>query len=67
MGKEKEWQMLMNINNRAVEAIKKAKTENKDSIEVLFTLVELYEIAQLSGNEATIVKRSINNKEKEVS
>lgn len=66
MDKEKEWQLLMNINNKAVEAIKKAKTENKDSIEVSFTLTELYEIAQLSGNEATIVKRSINNKEKEV-
>ena len=42
MDKEKEWQLLMNINNKAVEAIKKAKTENKDSIEVSFTLTELY-------------------------
>jgi hypothetical protein len=38
MDKEKEWQLLMNINNKVVEAIKKTKTENKDSIEVSFTL-----------------------------
>ena len=57
MDTNNRWNRLMNINKKSCEAINNLKASGSNTIEVTLTLRELYEIASLSGNEATIFKR----------
>ena len=53
----KRWNRLMEINKKSCAAINSSKASGNNTIEISLTLEELYEIASLSGNEATILKR----------
>lgn len=56
MTDNKKWDLYMSINRKACDAIKNKK-------EVEFTVTELYEIANMFGNQATILKRRIRKGE----
>lgn len=56
----KRWRRLKDINSKACNAINELRACQKrptDKLLVPFTMEELYEIASLSGGEATILKR----------
>ena len=57
MDNNKRWNRLMKINKKSCKAINSLKASGNNTIEINLTLKELYEIASLSGNEATILKR----------
>ncbi len=57
MDNNKRWNRLMKINKKSCAAINSSKTNGNNAIEINFTIEELYEIASLSGNEATILRR----------
>ena len=54
---DKRWNILMKINKKVCNKINNLKKTNNTIAMVNLTLDELYEIANLSGNEATIIKR----------
>ena len=58
MDNNKRWNRLMKINKKSCTAINSLKVSENNTIEINLTLEELYEIASLSGNEATILKRN---------
>ena len=53
----KRWNRLMQINRKACEAINSLKTSESNEAPIVLTKEELYEIASLSGDTATILKR----------
>ena len=55
MTDDDKWDLYMNINRKACDAIKNG---DKPS----FTITELYEIATMFGGQATILKREIRKK-----
>ena len=57
MDNNKRWNRLMEINKKSRTAINSLKIRGNNTIEINLTLEELYEIALLSGNEATVIKR----------
>ena len=57
MGNNKRWNRLVKINKKSCTAISSLKASGSNTIGVNLTLEELYEIASLSENEATILKR----------
>ncbi len=57
MDNNKRWNRLMEINRKSCAAINSLKASKNNTVEINLTLEELYEIASLSGNEATILKR----------
>lgn len=50
-----EWNLDMNINQKACELI--------NGKEIEFTKIELYQIANVFGNKATALKRQIDKEE----
>ena len=62
---KKQWDRLISINQKACSAINNIKrlgsANESDFVEL--SLEELYEIASLTGNHATILMRQIKSKE----
>ncbi len=73
MTDEHKWQTLMSINKKTTDAINELKSCPAQDVvnighveqKVYLTRNELYLLAELTGNEATILKRKISKAEVE--
>ena len=57
MNDNRRWNRLMEINRKSCAAINDSKASGNNTVKINFSREELYEIASLSGDEATILRR----------